>query len=83
MAIEKFLRSSGTSSWSWVMPYDKDAIFIILQSSRQYRRTSLPCSGRMNPDAESCHINSLEMARPGDSYPNKVPAEKPPLGIII
>eukprot|EP00978_Attheya_sp_CCMP212_P035026 scaffold150200_cov63-Attheya_sp.AAC.3 len=81
MAIEKFLRSSGTSSW--VVPYDKDAIVIILQSSRQYRRTSLPCSGRMNPDAEFCHINFSEIARAGDSYSNKVPAEKPPLGIII
>eukprot|EP00978_Attheya_sp_CCMP212_P007311 scaffold16956_cov73-Attheya_sp.AAC.4 len=80
MAIEKFLRSRGTSSW--VMPYDKAAIFLIFQSSRQYRRMSLPCSGSMNPDAEFCHINSSEIARAGDSYANKVPAEKPPLGII-
>jgi hypothetical protein len=81
MAIEKGLKSSGTSSW--VMPYDKDAIVIILTSSRQYSRTSLPCSGSMNPDAEFCQIRSLEIARVGDSYPNKVPAEKPPLGTII
>jgi hypothetical protein len=65
------------------MPYDKDAIFIVLQSSRQYRRTSLPCTGRVNPDAESCHIKSSEIGRADDSYPNKVPAEKPSLGIII
>jgi hypothetical protein len=81
MAIEKFLRTRGISSW--VMPYDKDAIFIVLQSSRQYRRMSLPCTGRVNPDAEICHIKSSEIARAGDSYPNKVPAEKPPLGIIF
>jgi hypothetical protein len=81
MAIEKFLRTRGTSSW--VMPYDKDAIFIVLQSSRQYRRMSLPCSGRVNPDAEICHIKSSEIARAGDSYPNKVPAEKPPVGTIF
>jgi hypothetical protein len=44
---------------------------------------SLPCSGRVNPDAEICHINLLEIARAGNLYPNKVPAEKPPLGTIF
>jgi hypothetical protein len=84
MAIEKGLKSSKSSGTSsWVMPYDKDAIDIILTLSRQYSRTSLPCSGRMNPDAEVCQIRSLEIARAGESYPNKVPAEKPPLGTII
>jgi hypothetical protein len=28
-------------------------------------------------------MNSLEIARDGESYPNKAPAEKPPLGILI
>ena len=65
------------------MPYDKDAIVLIIKSSRQYRRISLPCSGRLNPGAEFCHMNSSEIARAGESYPNKVPAEKPPLGILI
>jgi hypothetical protein len=37
----------------------------------------------MNPDAEVCHIDSSVIARAGESYPNKVPAGKPPLGIII
>jgi hypothetical protein len=83
MATEKGFRSSGTSSW--VMPYDKDAIVIILVSSRQYRRMPFPSSGRMNPDADAefSHMYSSEIARAGDLYPNKVPAEKPPLGIII
>ena len=83
MAIENFVTSSGI--FSCETPYDKDAIGFILKSSRQYRRTSPPCSGRVNPDsgAEFCQIRSPEIAGAGDLYPNKVPAEKPPLGIII
>jgi len=37
----------------------------------------------MNPVAEFCQIKSSEIARVGDLYPNKVPAGKPPLGMII
>jgi hypothetical protein len=65
------------------MPYDKDAIVLIIKSSRQYRRISFPCSERRNPDVEVCHNRSEEIASAGVSYPNKVPAGKPPLGTII
>jgi hypothetical protein len=81
MVKEKFIISRGR--FSSVMPYDKDAIYAILKSSRQYRRISLPSSGRMNPDAEFCHKRSSDIASGVDSYPNKVPEGKPPLGTII